>query len=102
PNRTDWRKPESQIARKPTLNPRFLAKTVISDPLLRRPAQRRGGSSRPTRYAERKQTLPDIIMFGVGFGGFEVISHGIQSLWISVTYPAVCAQIGCFLGYEST
>jgi len=48
PNRTDWRKPESQIARKPTTNTPFLGKTVISDPLLRRSAQRRGGSSRPT------------------------------------------------------
>jgi len=70
PNRTDWRKPESQIARKPTLNPRFLAKTVISDPLLRRPAQRRGGSSRPTdkgydsnavrRKIESKGVVPNI------------------------------------------
>src|SRR5437764_13635313 len=44
-NRTKRRKAESQFARKPALNPRFLAKTVISDPLLRRPAQRLRGSS---------------------------------------------------------
>src|SRR5207248_7739236 len=31
-NRTKRRKPESQFARNPALNPRFLAKTVISDP----------------------------------------------------------------------
>ncbi|HET7020550.1 MAG TPA: fatty acid desaturase [Xanthobacteraceae bacterium] len=48
PNRTKRRKAESPFARKLALNPRFLAKTVISDPLLRRPAQRLRGSSRTT------------------------------------------------------
>src|SRR5215470_9191936 len=48
PNRTKPRKPESQIARKSPLNPRFLAKTITSDPRLRRAAQRLRGSSRRT------------------------------------------------------
>src|SRR6266550_9089177 len=48
PLRTDRDKPESKIARKPTLNPPFPAKSITSDPQLCRPVQRRGGSSRPT------------------------------------------------------
>jgi hypothetical protein len=48
-NRTKQRKPESQIARKPAPNPRFLAKTITPDPRLRPAAQRLRGSSRTTQ-----------------------------------------------------
>src|SRR5207248_10228994 len=49
PNRTDWRKPESQIARKPTTNTPFLANSTTSAPPFRYTVQRLSRSSRTTR-----------------------------------------------------
>src|SRR5712672_1978641 len=48
PNRTDRRKRESQIARKPLPNPPFLAKAITSGVHLGRPGQQLGGSSQAT------------------------------------------------------
>src|SRR5438477_7882493 len=50
PNRTDWRKPESQIARKPTTNTPFLANSNTSAPPFRYTVQRLSRSSRTTPY----------------------------------------------------
>src|SRR5438270_1541164 len=52
-NRTDWRKPESQIARKPTTNTPFLANSTTSAPPFRYTVQRLSRSSRTTRQFER-------------------------------------------------
>src|SRR5438477_9635118 len=53
PNRTDWRKPESQIARKPTTNTPFLANSNTSAPPFRYTVQRLSRSSRTTPYTRR-------------------------------------------------
>src|SRR5205823_7521601 len=63
PNRTDWRKPESQIARKPTTNTPFLANSTTSAPPFRYTVQRLSRSSRTTAKlaAARTESRVDVL-----------------------------------------